>query len=95
MAVACAAIFVPFRVFLNPSMPQDRSSLGTPGASVIVMMVLFLDTLMLQIGMSLKASPLTSMLGVFASGKTFMRELKLERHYNREGDHLNCSQITL
>lgn len=55
MAVAWAAIFVPFLVFLNPSMPQDRSSLGTPGASVIVMIVLFLDTRILQMGMSLKA----------------------------------------
>lgn len=76
IAVACAAILVPFRVFLNPSIPQDRRSLGTPGASVMVMMVLFLDTRMLQMGMSLKASPLTSMLGVLASGKTFIRELE-------------------
>lgn len=76
MAVAWAAIFVPLRVFLNPSMPQDRSNLGTPGASVMVMIVLFLDTRMLQIGMSLKASPLISVFGVLPSGKTFIRALE-------------------
>lgn len=30
MAVACAAMLVPLRVFLNPSTPHERISLGTP-----------------------------------------------------------------
>lgn len=76
MAVAWAAILVPFRVFLNPSMPQDRSNFGTPGASVMVIIVLFLDTRMLQMGMSLNASPLIKEFGVLTSGKTFTRELE-------------------
>lgn len=69
MAVACAAIFVPLRVFLNPSMPQDRMNCGTPLASHIVMMVLLGDTRMLQIGISLKGTPLKRVVGVLASGK--------------------------
>lgn len=76
IAVAWAAIFVPFRVFLKPSIPQDRSSLGFPRVSVIVMIVLFLDTRILQIGMSLKAAPLISVFCVLPSGKTFIRALE-------------------
>ena len=82
IAVAWAAIFVPFLVFLKPSMPQDRNSFGTPVASQMVIMVLFLETRMLQMGMSLKAAPLIREVGVLASGKTFVRELKWVRYLN-------------
>jgi hypothetical protein len=30
MAVACAAIFVPFRAFLKPSIPHDLNNFTTP-----------------------------------------------------------------
>uniref|UniRef100_A0A182V531 Uncharacterized protein n=1 Tax=Anopheles merus TaxID=30066 RepID=A0A182V531_ANOME len=58
IAVACAAMFVPLRVFLKPSMPHERINCGTPLASVIEMMVLFGDTRMWQIGISLNGTPL-------------------------------------
>lgn len=70
MAVACAAILVPFRVFLNPSTPQDLIICGVPFVSHTVMMVLFGDTLILQTGRSLNAIPLNNRFGVFSSGKS-------------------------
>lgn len=71
IAVAWAAIFVPFLVFLNPSMPQDRNNLGTPVESVMLIMVLFLVTLTLHTGIIRNGSPLISNSGVAASGNTF------------------------
>lgn len=75
MAVACAAMFVPLRVFLKPSIPQDRMNCGTPLPSHIVMMVLFGETRMLHIGISLNGIPLNRAVGVLASGnnRSFLR----------------------
>lgn len=69
MAVACAAIFVPFLVFLKPSMPQDRIMFGLPLPSHTVMIVLLGDTRILQIGVSLKGTPSKRRFGVSSSGK--------------------------
>lgn len=69
IAVACAAIFVPFLVFLKPSMPQDRMILGLPLPSHTVMIVLFGETRILQMGVSLKGTPSNKRFGVSSSGK--------------------------
>lgn len=41
-AVACAAMLVPFLVFLNPSIPQERMSLGTPIFSKRFKLILYI-----------------------------------------------------
>lgn len=69
MAVAWAAMFVPFLVFLKPSTPHDRIRSGVPLWSVIFMMVLFGDTLMLQMGISLYGMPWNNLVAVVSSGK--------------------------
>lgn len=69
MAVAWAAILVPFLVFLNPSTPHDLIICGTPLWSVTFIMVLFGETLILQTGISLNGTPLKRAFGVFSSGK--------------------------
>lgn len=57
IAVACAAMLVPFRVFLNPSIPQLLLIWGAPLLLVIVSVVLLGDVLMCTIGISLKGIP--------------------------------------
>lgn len=71
IAVAWAAIFVPFLVFLNPSMPQLLIIWADPIPSVKLMMVLFLDDRMLTMGRSLNGTPWNNVVGVFSSGKMF------------------------
>jgi hypothetical protein len=68
MAVACAAMFVPFLVFLNPSIPHDLKICGSPLALVRFMIVLFGDVLMFTMGMSWKGIPLNKVVGVVSSG---------------------------
>lgn len=87
MAVACAAIFVPFLVFLKPSMPQDRIMFGLPLLSHTVMIVLLGDTRILQIGVSLKGTPSKRRFGVSSSGKRLglvLREVRnpFDWHFN-------------
>lgn len=57
VAVACAAIFVPLRVFLNPSQPHVHVKCTIPLASVTVMIVLFGVVLILTMGNSLNCVP--------------------------------------
>lgn len=71
IAVACAAMFVPFLVFLKPSTPHERMICVIPLLSVILIIVLLGLVLMLTIGNSLKGIPKNSVVGVEASGKIF------------------------
>lgn len=89
MAVACAAMFVPFRVFLKPSIPHDRINCGAPLASQIVMIVLFGETRMLQMGISLKGTPPKRVVGVSTSGKkrSFLKVIKLESYILLKSNH--------
>lgn len=57
MAVVCAAMFVPFFVFLKPSIPQDLVSFTEPAESVTVKIVLLWVTLTLHIGRFLYGTP--------------------------------------
>lgn len=57
IAVACAAMLVPFLVFLKPSIPQDLKICTSPFEFVKFRIVLFGDVLMLIMGISLKGMP--------------------------------------
>lgn len=84
IAVACAAIFVPFRLFLNPSIPHDRIICGTPLLSDKLIIVLFGETLMLQTGISLNGIPLNNCLGVSTVGNkdSFLKQFNVgSLHY--------------
>lgn len=78
MAVACAATFVPFLVCLNPSTPHERKRWTAPFASLMLKIVLLGETLMLNIGTSLKGIPLNSLFDMSPSGKklNFLKENK-------------------
>ncbi|KAH0999230.1 hypothetical protein HUJ05_009562 [Dendroctonus ponderosae] len=77
IAVVCAAMLVPFRVFLKPSIPQDLISDGTPLASVKLKMVLLWDTRILIIGRFLKGMPPKSRFSESQVGKMFCPWLRV------------------
>lgn len=101
IAVACAAILVPFLVFLKPSTPHDlnnftvpvRATLGItiyipqldycciPFASVILNIVLFGVTRILNIGRSLNAMPLNSLFEMSPSGNILLLKILLPLIY--------------
>lgn len=72
IAVAWAAIFVPFLVFLNPSMPHDLIIWTKPFGVVSERIVLFFVTRMFTIGSSLNWTPSNNIVGVSSSGKRFI-----------------------
>lgn len=57
IAVAWAAMFVPFLVFLNPSIPQLLKICGSPFELVRVIIVLLGDVFICTMGISLKGTP--------------------------------------
>lgn len=77
IAVAWAAMFVPFLVCLNPSIPQLRINTGTPLSFVMLIIVLFGETFMLQIGIFSNGIPSNVLRCELASGKmeTFLKEI--------------------